>query len=123
MPPGGGSAKGVERVVTCLCHLPDERRVGGNEVRNVDLTHRILELVGRPTSLIRPVADRLGHDRRYAVDTTKLRALGWTPAVPFEQGLADTVAWYRENEWWWRPIKERDEAFRAYYQSQYGTRT
>ena len=96
---------------------------GGNEVRNVDLTHRILELVGRPTSLIRPVADRLGHDRRYAVDTTKLRALGWTPAVPFEQGLADTVAWYRENEWWWRPIKERDEAFRAYYQSQYGTRT
>lgn len=96
---------------------------GGNEVRNVDLTHKILELVGRPTSLIKPVADRPGHDRRYALDTAKLRRLGWTPGVSFEQGLADTVAWYRDNEWWWRPIKERDEAFRAYYRSQYGTRT
>lgn len=95
---------------------------GGNEVRNVDLTHRILELTGRSTSLIRPVPDRPGHDRRYALDTTKLRGLGWAPAVSFEQGLADTVAWYQENEWWWRPIKERDDAFRAYYQSQYGTR-
>ena len=94
---------------------------GGNEVRNVDLTHRILELVGRPASLIKPVPDRPGHDRRYALDTSKLRALGWTPEVPFDQGLIDTVAWYRGNDWWWRPIKEQDPAFRAYYQAQYGS--
>ena len=87
---------------------------GGNEVRNVDLTHRILELTGRPQSLITPVADRLGHDRRYALDTTKLRSLGWTPEVSFENGLAATVTWYRENEWWWRPIKEQDQIGRAH---------
>ncbi len=68
---------------------------GGNEVRNVDLTHRILELAGKPTSLIRPVADRPGHDRRYALDTTKLKSLGWQPEVPFDRGLAGTVEWYR----------------------------
>jgi dTDP-glucose 4,6-dehydratase len=93
---------------------------GGNEVRNVDLTHRILELAGRPASLITPVADRLGHDRRYAVDTSKLRGLGWTPHVEFEAGLAATVEWYRANDWWWRPIKEQDPSFRAYYETQYG---
>ena len=59
---------------------------GGNEVKNVDLTHRILELTGRPSSLIQPVADRLGHDRRYALDTGKLRALGWTPEASFDDG-------------------------------------
>jgi len=95
---------------------------GGNEVRNVDLTHRILELVGRPSSLIRPVADRPGHDRRYSLDTTKLRGLGWQPEVPFDTGLAATVDWYRANEWWWRPIKEGDPAYRAYYDAQYGRR-
>jgi len=95
---------------------------GGNEVRNVDLTRRILELTGRPASLIRPVADRPGHDRRYALDTGKLRSLGWRPQVAFDEGLRDTVAWYRENEWWWRPIKEQDPAYRAYYQAQYGNR-
>jgi dTDP-glucose 4,6-dehydratase len=95
---------------------------GGNEVRNVDLTRRILELTGRPPSLIQPVADRPGHDRRYALDTTKVRTLGWTPEVPFDAGLAATVEWYRANEWWWRPIKEQDAAFRAYYETQYGGR-
>ncbi len=95
---------------------------GGNEVRNVDLTHRILELTDRPSSLIKPVADRPGHDRRYALDTAKLRGLGWAPQERFEDGLAATVRWYRENEWWWRPIKEQDPAFRAYYQQQYRER-
>jgi len=95
---------------------------GGNEVTNIDLTHQILTQVGRPTSLIQPVADRQGHDRRYALDTGKLEALGWRPEVPFDAGLAATVRWYRENESWWRPIKEQDAAFRAYYASQYGTR-
>jgi dTDP-glucose 4,6-dehydratase len=95
---------------------------GGNEVRNVDLTHKILTLADRPASLIQPVEDRPGHDRRYSLDTTKLRDLGWTPTVAFDAGLAATVEWYRENEWWWRPIKEQDPHFRAYYEAQYGGR-
>jgi dTDP-glucose 4,6-dehydratase len=96
---------------------------GGNEVKNVDLTHQILELMDKSTSLIKPVQDRQGHDRRYALDTGKLRALGWNPEVSFDEGLADTVKWYRENEWWWRPIKERDPAFKAYYEAQYNRRS
>ena len=95
---------------------------GGNQVKNVDLTHRILELVGKPTSLIKPVADRPGHDRRYSLDTAKLESLGWSPRERFESGLAATVRWYRENEAWWRPIKDQDPAFRKYYQEQYGRR-
>lgn len=96
---------------------------GGNEVRNVDLTHRILELMSLPRTMITPVADRPGHDRRYALDTRKLQSLGWAPTVPFEEGLAATVQWYRDNEAWWRPIKEQDAAFKAYYAAQYGART
>jgi dTDP-glucose 4,6-dehydratase len=95
---------------------------GGNQVKNVDLTHRILELAGKPASLIKPVADRQGHDRRYSLDTGKLESLGWKPQVPFEEGLAQTVRWYRDNERWWRPIKNDDPAFRKYYQEQYGNR-
>ena len=95
---------------------------GGNEVPNVDLTRRILELVGKPDTLIRPVADRLGHDRRYALDTTKLRTLGWAPRHAFSDGLAATVEWYRANSWWWGPIKHQDPAFQAYYQAQYTAR-
>jgi dTDP-glucose 4,6-dehydratase len=93
---------------------------GGNQVRNIDLTKRILAFAGKPETLIQPVPDRPGHDRRDAPDTSKLRSLGWRPAVPFDQGLAGTVRWYRENEWWWRPIKEEDAEFRAYYRTQYG---
>jgi len=94
---------------------------GGNEVRNVDLTRQILEATDRPATLIRPVPDRPGHDRRYCLDTAKLRALGWLPQVPFADGLRETVNWYRQNEWWWRPIKQEDPAFRAYYENQYGS--
>jgi dTDP-glucose 4,6-dehydratase len=93
---------------------------GGNHIANIDLTRRILQLLGKPESLIRPVADRPGHDRRYAVDTGKLRSIGWQPRVGFAQGLADTVEWYRQNEGWWRPIKDADPAFQAYYRGQYG---
>ncbi len=95
---------------------------GGNEVANVDLTRRILGLLGRPETLIRPVADRPGHDRRYALDTAKIRALGWQPQVGFGAGLAETVDWYRQNDWWWRPIKQGDPAFREYYARQYPDR-
>jgi dTDP-glucose 4,6-dehydratase len=95
---------------------------GGNDVMNVELTHRILETLGKPRSLIKPVADRLGHDRRYCLDTAKLRSQGWSPRVPFDQGLRETVDWYRANEWWWRPIKEQDPNFKSYYHAQYEKR-
>lgn len=95
---------------------------GGNEVTNRELTARILAGLGRGEDLIRPVADRPGHDRRYRLDTTKLGGLGWRPQVEFASGLADTIAWYRQNEWWWRPIKQGDPGFEAYYARQYGGR-
>jgi dTDP-glucose 4,6-dehydratase len=95
---------------------------GGNEVRNLDLTYGLLHLLDRPDSLIKKVQDRPGHDMRYSLDTAKLRKLGWAPQVAFDEGLKETVDWYRRNEWWWRPIKELDPAFRAYYQAQYGSR-
>jgi dTDP-glucose 4,6-dehydratase len=93
---------------------------GANEITNRDLTDRLLGLVGRTSALVKPVVDRPGHDRRYFLDSTKLRALGWTPQTPFDVGLHKTVEWYRGNEWWWRPIKEGDVSFRAYYETQYG---
>jgi dTDP-glucose 4,6-dehydratase len=95
---------------------------GGNHVRNVDLTRRILELAGKSEDLIRHVPDRQGHDRRYSLDTSKLRGLGWAPQVDFDAGLARTIDWYVKNDWWWRPIKDADPAFRSYYDAQYGTR-
>ena len=93
---------------------------GGTEVENVTLTHRILSLVGKPPSLIKPVTDRPGHDRRYSVDSHKVRQLGWTPRHRFGEALSSTVAWYREHEAWWRPLKSGE--FRAYYEKQYGHR-
>lgn len=95
---------------------------GGNEVKNVDLTHKILELCGKGKELIKPVQDRKGHDRRYSLSTKKLQTMGWAPQVPFEEGLRETVAWYQANEWWWRPIKERDADYKAYMEAQYGKR-
>ena len=93
---------------------------GGGELENVALTHLILDLLDRPASLVRHVPDRPGHDRRYRLDTAKLRALGWAPRIELDPGLRAVVEWYRDNEWWWRPIKEGDPAFRAYYARQYG---
>ncbi|HEV8118992.1 MAG TPA: dTDP-glucose 4,6-dehydratase [Thermoanaerobaculia bacterium] len=95
---------------------------GGNEAENIEITRQVLRELSRPESLIRFVDDRPGHDRRYSLDTRKLAALGFRPQVPFERGLAETVAWYREREDWWRPIKEKDAAYRAFYRSQYGDR-
>jgi dTDP-glucose 4,6-dehydratase len=78
---------------------------GGNELTNIDLTRRLLELLGQDESMIEYVTDRLGHDRRYSLDTAKVRALGWTPARGLDEALADTVEWYRANRWWWEPLK------------------
>jgi len=92
----------------------------GAELENIALTRRILDLLGKPERLIQAVTDRPGHDRRYAVDTARLRALGWQPVHSFEDALAATVAWYRAHEAWWRPLKSGE--FRAYYDRQYGAR-
>jgi dTDP-glucose 4,6-dehydratase len=79
---------------------------GGTELTNAELTTRLLELCGADGSMIEPVSDRLGHDRRYSVDCSKIRdELGYQPQVDFAQGLAATVKWYQENEEWWRPLK------------------
>ena len=93
---------------------------GSGERTNVVLTRLILDHLGRPWSLVRSVADRPGHDRRYAMDGSRLEALGWRNRVPFEAGLASTVRWYRENEAWWRPLL--DDSWSAYYDRQYGQR-
>jgi dTDP-glucose 4,6-dehydratase len=93
---------------------------GGNEVENGELTRRILALTGADESLVRRVDDRPGHDRRYSVDTSKLRALGWSPRVAFEEGLAATVEWYRENRQWWEPLKSGE--YREFYAQQYAAR-
>jgi len=90
---------------------------GGNEVKNLALTRQILELLGKSPELIRFVADRPGHDRRYSIDCGKLQALGWRPATPFETGLEGTVSWYRDNPLWWRKIKSGE--WREYYEQQY----
>ena len=80
---------------------------GGTELTNKELTGKLLEAMGVGWEMVEPVADRKGHDRRYSVDIGKISGeLGYTPQVPFEQGLAETVAWYRDNEAWWRPLKE-----------------
>ena len=90
----------------------------GDEIANIDLTKKILALVGASDDMIEPVADRLGHDRRYAVDSTKLRALGWQPQQSFDEGLTQTVQWYKEHDSWWKPLKS-GEKYKEYYQKQY----
>ncbi|NKQ57833.1 dTDP-glucose 4,6-dehydratase [Amycolatopsis sp. K13G38] len=81
---------------------------GGTELTNRELTERLLAAVGAGWDQVEPVPDRLGHDRRYSVDITKIGAeLGYRPRVPFDEGLAATVAWYRDNRRWWEPLKDR----------------
>ena len=75
------------------------------QLANIDLTTAILDALGHDRSMIERVPDRLGHDLRYALDSSKIRSLGWAPAHPFSQRLADTIAWYRAREDWWRPLK------------------
>ncbi|MBU7023426.1 MAG: dTDP-glucose 4,6-dehydratase [Theionarchaea archaeon] len=80
---------------------------GGNERTNLEITHKILEVLDRPKSLMEFVEDRKGHDFRYALNIEKMRELGWNPHYNFEEALEETVFWYRDNEWWWRPIPGR----------------
>jgi dTDP-glucose 4,6-dehydratase len=91
---------------------------GPDEEANMTVVTRILELTGASESQIEHVKDRPGHDRRYSLSSHKVRALGWSPRVRFDEGLAQTVAWYRENTWWWEPIRSGE--YRAYYERQYG---
>jgi dTDP-glucose 4,6-dehydratase len=93
--------------------------VGGpDELPNIEVVRRVLELTGRDESLIEHVTDRPGHDRRYSLASTRVQELGWKAEVPFEKGIEATVAWYRDNEEWWGPL--RSGQYRDYYERQYG---
>jgi dTDP-glucose 4,6-dehydratase len=94
--------------------------IGGEPHENLEVTRRILQLTRADESLVKHVEDRLGHDRRYSLDDSKLRALGWGPRHTFLEGLAETVEWYRENRPWWEPLKSGE--YRAYYEQQYAQR-
>jgi dTDP-glucose 4,6-dehydratase len=91
---------------------------GPDEQENIAVVRRIIELTGADGAQVEHVADRPGHDRRYSLSSEKVRALGWRPRVRFAQGLEQTIAWYRDNAWWWEPI--RSGAYREYYERQYG---
>jgi dTDP-glucose 4,6-dehydratase len=92
----------------------------GNEMPNIEMTKFLLGELGKPESLIKHVTDRPGHDRRYALDCTKLRKMGWRPEYDTERALRETIRWYQQNRWWWEPIKSGE--FRAYYERMYGKR-
>lgn len=94
--------------------------IGGNrELRNIEIAHNILRHLGQDESMIEYVKDRPGHDRRYAMDISRLTSdLTWQPRVDFERGLAETIDWYRANEAWWRRIKTGE--YLTYYEKQYG---
>jgi dTDP-glucose 4,6-dehydratase len=91
-----------------------------DERENIEVAERIIELTGADRSLLRRVDDRPGHDRRYSLDSSKLRGLGWAPKRTFDDGLAEAVAWYRENRTWWEPLKGSD--YHRYYERQYAGR-
>jgi dTDP-glucose 4,6-dehydratase len=111
-------ARGIGHV---LAHgVPGEAyNVGGpDECANIEVVRRVIELTGAGEGLIEHVTDRPGHDRRYSLGSEKVRALGWAAQVRFAEGLERTVRWYRDNAWWWEPIRSGD--YRAYYERQYG---
>ncbi|HWJ49755.1 MAG TPA: dTDP-glucose 4,6-dehydratase [Solirubrobacteraceae bacterium] len=91
---------------------------GPDEEPNMAVVRRIVDLTGASETQIEHVSDRPGHDVRYSLSSDKVRALGWRPRVRFSEGLEQTVAWYRDNPWWWEPIRSGE--YRAYYERQYG---
>jgi dTDP-glucose 4,6-dehydratase len=93
----------------------------GVETTNLEMTRLILRLLDKPDSLIQPITDRPGHDRRYALDCSKVQALGWQNQYDFEQAIEATVKWYVDNEWWWRKIKS-GQRYQEYYERQYAGR-
>ena len=93
-----------------------------NEVPNIEVARRIVALLERSEDLIKPVQDRPGHDRRYALDCRRIHALGWKPEVPFPDGLASTVRWYRDHPDWWKAIKEKSREFKSFYDAYYKDR-
>ncbi len=102
--------------------LGDIYNVGtGTEITNLEMTKIVLATVGKPESLIKHVEDRPGHDRRYAMDVSKLRALGWESRHTCTEAIEKTTRWYMDNAWWWQPIKS-GELYTQYYESQYGAR-
>jgi dTDP-glucose 4,6-dehydratase len=114
-------ARGILHVLECG-ELGNVYNIGGgNSRKNIEITKALLSGTGRSWDThVRHVTDRAGHDRRYALDSSKALALGWSPTVTFEEGLQETIAWYQRNEAWWRPIKSG--AFREYYETQYASR-
>jgi dTDP-glucose 4,6-dehydratase len=92
---------------------------GGNEKTNIEITKYILKHLNKPESLIQKVQDRLGHDRRYSIDSTKLKALGWKIHYNFESAMRDTIDWYVKNEEWWRKLKEKNKEFKEFYKMNY----
>jgi dTDP-glucose 4,6-dehydratase len=118
----------VEDHARCILHVLENGLVGnayniggGNGRTNLEITKHLLEGCGRSFEThVRHVEDRPGHDRRYALDSSKAKALGWSPRRDFESGLRETIAWYRDNEAWWRPIKSG--TFTDYYKQQYAGR-
>ena len=112
------------RGVDCILHFGAAGEAynlaGENQRINIDVTTRILDLLGKPASLIRHVPDREGHDRRYAMSAARARALGWRRQFDFDAGLESTVRWYQDNEWWWRKIKTGE--YLDYYKQQYAER-
>jgi dTDP-glucose 4,6-dehydratase len=93
---------------------------GEHQQHNIDVARQMLQLLGKPESLIKHVPDREGHDRRYAMNCDKLRALGWAQQHAFDEALAATVGWYQDNEWWWRKLKTGE--YLEFYKQQYATR-
>ncbi len=92
------------------------------EIENIDLTQRLLKILGKSMTLVKPVTDRLGHDRRYAIDSSKLRALGWGEKFDFKDAFPQTVLWYKDHAAWWQRIKQKQSGFKTYYKKAYGRR-
>lgn len=110
-------------LLLCRGEIGEAYNVGANnEVKNIEVAERIVSLLEKPNTLIKFVQDRLGHDRRYALDCSKLQALGWKPKRNFFDGLSDTVQWYQTNQEWWKKIKSQNREFQSFHRQYYKNR-